>query len=284
MTDTRRPRVVADGHTATECPRWHEGRLYYSDMHGKAVYVVENSRPHKVVDVPGTPGGLGWLPDGSLLVVVQERRAVYRFHDGQLVLHADLSTSGASPVNDMLVLPSGRAYVGEMGFEVHGYLKALAEGRTDGPEFAFARLFLVDADGSYQEATDASLMFPNGIVASSDSELLVAESFGFKITACDLEADGTVSGTRLWAQLDFAPDGISLDPEGLLWVADPAGKRAVLVAEGGAVVDEVALDEECLSVALGGPSGRELALCTTSEKDPDLSREVLSGKVQLVTL
>ena len=284
MTDGRERRVVADGHTATECPRWHEGLLYYSDMHGGAVYVVEEAGPRKVFDVPGTPGGLGWLPDGSLLVVVQEQRAVYRFADGALTLHADLSSSGSSPLNDMLVLSSGRAYVGEMGFEVHGYLKAVAEGRTDGPPFAFGRLLLVEPEGTHRAATDTSLMFPNGIVATSDTELLVAESFGFKITACTLEADGTVSSTRLWAQLEFAPDGLSLDADGRLWVADPAGKRAVLVAEGGAVLDEVALDEECLSLALGGPSARDLALCTTTEKDPQLSRKELSGKVQLVAL
>ena len=284
MTEPRAPRVVAAGHTATESPRWHENAVYFSDMHSKSVHVVDDNGPRKLADLPGTPGGLGWLPDGALLIVVQEKRAVYRLDAGRLTLHADLSSSGSSPVNDMLVLPSGQAYVGEMGFEVHGYLRALAEGRDDGPPFAFARLLLVEPDGTHRPASDATFMFPNGIVALSDTELLVAESFGYKITACTLAEDGTVTGTRLWAQLDFAPDGISLDPSGHLWVADPDGKRAALVGEGGVVLDSVVLDEECLSVALGGRTGRVLAMCTTTEKDPHLSLEVLSGKVQLVEL
>jgi sugar lactone lactonase YvrE len=276
--------VLAEGHAVTECPRWHEGQIYYSDMHGQAVYVVADGTPSKLVDLPGTPGGLGWLPDGTLLIVVQDTRAIYRFRGGKLELHADLTSSGTTPLNDMLVLPSGRAYVGEMGFDVHAFLAAAKEGRSDGPPFAFARLLLVEPDGTHRPATDSVLMFPNGIVAVSETELLVAESFGFKITSCALGDDGVVSGTRLWAQLEFAPDGISLDEDGHLWVADPDGRRAVLVAEGGAILDEVPTGTECLSVALGGETGSDLALCTTAEKDPKRSIELMSSQVQLVSL
>ena len=275
---------MSSGHACTEAPRWHDGDLYFSDMHGRAVHVVSDGIARKLVDVPGTPGGLGFMPDGTLLVAVQDRRVVYRLRDGELVVHADLGASGTAPVNDMLVLPSGRAYVGEMGFDVHAYLEATEQGRDDGPDFAPAGLLLVEPDGSHRPATDPSLLFPNGMAASREGELLVAESFGFRITACSLSEDGLVDDTRLWAQLDFAPDGISITPEGHLWVADPAGSRAVLVAEGGAVLAEVPTEDKCLSVALGGPAGTSLALCTAKETHPDRATALLASQVLVVEL
>jgi sugar lactone lactonase YvrE len=273
-------RVVSSGHACTEAPRWHEGDLYFSDMHGRAVHVVSDGASRKLVDVPGTPGGLGFLPDGTLLVVVQDQRAVYQLRDGDLVLHADLSSSVTSNVNDLLVLPSGRAYVGEMGFDVHAFLAAAAEGREDGPAFVPARLLVIDPDGSHRAATGATLLFPNGIALAPTGELLVAESFGFRISALELAEDGTVAGSRLWAQLEFAPDGISVTPEGHLWVADPDGRRAALVAEGGEVLAEVATEDKCLSVAF---EGTQLALCTTVETDPHRSTARPGSKVLVAT-
>jgi sugar lactone lactonase YvrE len=251
-------------------------------MHGKAVWVVEDGAPRKVVDVPGTPAGLGWLPDGTLLVAAQQDRVVHRVVDGRLTPHADLSESVPSAINDMWVMPNGQAYVGEMGFDVHAFLAAAEEGRTDGPEFAFARVWLVDTDGSHQPATEAELMFPNGIVPGpKPGTLLVAESFGLRISAFDVAPDGTLSGSRVWAQLDFAPDGIALDGDGNLWVADPAGQRAVLLAEGGAVLSVVPTESRCLSVAV---SDSHLYLCTTPETDPHRSVALAASRVELAPL
>jgi sugar lactone lactonase YvrE len=253
-------------------------------MHGQAVYVLEDDGPRKVADVPGTPAGLGWLPDGSLLVVSQQQRIVYRVESGGLAVHADLSGSVDSALNDMWVLPDGRAYVGEMGFDVHAFLEAAAEGRTDGPAFAFGRVFVVEPDGSHRPACDSELMFPNGIVSGPHDQLLVAESFGFKVTAFRIAADGSLTEPRLWAELGFAPDGLSLAPDGRLWVADPAGKRAVLVAEGGAELDEVPTADGCLSVALGGPTGDDLYLCTTPETHPHRAVALAGSHVEVATV
>ena len=278
-------RILAAGFAATECPRWHEGHLYFSDMHGKAVYRLFDDEVTKVVDVPGTPAGLGWLPDGSMLIVAQNDRVIYRLADGELSVHADLSSVVPSALNDMWVMPTGRAYVGEMGFDVHGFLAAAEQGRTDGPTFAHGRIFVIDVDGSYRPATPPQLMFPNGIVRGPrDDQLLVAESFGFRISVCDVAADGTLANLAVWAQLDFAPDGISLDSEGHLWVADPAGCRAALVAEGGRILRSVPTSQKCLSVALGGEDGHALYLCTTAETDPQRSVLLAGSHVEVASL
>jgi sugar lactone lactonase YvrE len=283
--DQRATRIVAGGFAATECPRWHDGRLFFSDMHGKAVHVLDGDRARKLVDVPGTPGGLGWLPDGSMLVVAQNERALYRLASDNLTRYADLSASGSSPLNDMWVAQSGRAYVGEMGFDVHAFLEAAQQERTDGPAFAFGRVLVVDTDGSHRPAGEADLMFPNGMVPGAEpDELLVAESFGFKITAFHVAADGSLTEPRLWAQLDFAPDGIALDADGHLWVADPAGKRAVLLAQGGSVLDAVPTTDTCLAVALGGATGDDLYLCTTPDTDPHRSVALAGSHVEVVSL
>ena len=276
------PRVLADGFAATECPRWHDGHLYFSDMHGKAVYLLAEDGPRKLADVPGTPAGLGWLPDGSMLVVSQNERAVYRLCGDELSLYADLGSSGTSPLNDMWVMPDGRAYVGEMGFDVHAFVHAAEEGRGDGPGVTTANVLLVDTDGSHRPAHDADFLFPNGIVSGPGGDrLLIAESFGLKISLCDIAADGSLTGHRTWAQLEFAPDGITLDANGDLWVADPANRRAVLVAEGGVILNAVPTRDKCLSVALGGVNNDELYLCTTPDTDPRRSVGLAGSHVEV---
>jgi bile acid-coenzyme A ligase len=264
---------LAAGFAATECPRWHDGRLFFSDMHGHAVFALTpGSAPEKIADVHG-PGGIGWLPDGRLLVVSQRDRQILRLDPGGLVVHADLSASVQSWLNDLWVDPAGHAYVGEMGFDIHAF------GRGEEVQIAPANLWRVDPDGSHQVAA-RDVFFPNGIVASADGRtLIVAESFRLAVTAFDIADDGTLGDRRLWAQLKFAPDGITLDRDGALWVADPVGKRALRVAEGGEILGAITVDRTCLSCALGGIDGRTLYICTTGHTEPDEAIEHLSSRI-----
>ena len=255
---------LADGFAATECPRWREGELYFSDLHGHAVHAVtEAGEVRVVVETEGTPGGLGWLPDGTLLVVAQEARQLLRLDGDRLSVHADLSGSGESALNDMWVEPDGVAYVGEMGFDVHGFLRPQPgqEPVIPGP----GRIFRIDPDGSVTVAAEG-LMFPNGIVrCPRTGRLFVAESFGFAVSAFDIGEDGGLVPAGKVAALAFAPDGLAVDAEGGLWVADPAGHRAVLLSPEGEEADVVATGQQCLSMALGGTDGRTLFLCSTPE-------------------
>lgn len=275
---SRSSTLLAGGFAATECPRWRDGRLWFSDMHGGEVFAMDTAGAHEVVARVNGPGGLGWLPDGRLLVVSQRDRQVLRLDPGGLALHADLADLGNSWINDMWVGGAGRAYVGEMGFDIHAF------GRGEGVEPRPANLYAVDRDGRVRVAAD-ELLFPNGIVVDeATGTLLVAESFGFRLTSFAIGADGSLTDRRLWAQLDFAPDGITLDAEGCVWVADPVGRRAVRVAPGGAVLDEITTDRTCLSCALGGDDGRTLFICTTGNTDPHQSLLTRSSRIDVASV
>ncbi|GGM89789.1 SMP-30/gluconolactonase/LRE family protein [Dactylosporangium sucinum] len=267
--------ALVSGLTASECPRWHDEQLYISDMHARTVLAVAAGGATRVVaEVPGGAGGLGWLPDNSMVVVSQAERRVLRVDaDGGVHVHADLTDSGESPLNDVWVDGDARAYVGEMGFDVHAFLHP----RPDQPkaEFRLGRIYAVEPTGEARPATAEGLRFPNGIVTCPVSgRLVVAESFGFAIASFERDASGSLTNAETWAQLTFAPDGIAADRDGCLWVADPAGRRAVRVAPGGEELEVVTTDQQCLSVALGGSDGRALFLCTTPSTQPDEARRL----------
>ena len=269
-------RVVADGFTYLEGPRWHEGRLWMADFYTHAVYSVlpDGQDLRREVEVPTQPSGLGWLPDGRLLIVsMRDRKMLRREPDGSLVEHADLSAHVGGHPNDMVVDAQGRAYVGEFGFDLMG-----------GAAFKTANLLRVDPDGSVQVVA-SELYFPNGSVITPDGTLLVNETFGNRITAFDIGADGSLENRRIWAQFaptstetDVAkmvadavigPDGCGLDAEGALWVADAIGGRVVRVREGGEIVDEIKVDQGVFACMLGGPDGRTLFMCEA----PDFHEE-----------
>jgi sugar lactone lactonase YvrE len=271
-------RVLADGFAATECPRWLDGRLYFSDMHGGAVFsVAEDGRLDKLADVNG-PGGIGFLPDGRMLVVSQRDRLVHRLDPDGLKVHADLSSFGDSWINDMWVHASGNAYVGEMGFDIHGLLAGT------GVTPCKANVYLVRPDGSVEVAAD-EMAFPNGIVVADDGRtLIVAESFALQLTAFDIDSDGSLKNRREWATLGFAPDGIAIDGQGHVWVADPQGARAVRVAPDGTQGDVVMTDRVCLSCAVGGASEPTLFLCTTKSTDPREAPGLQSSRIETASL
>ncbi|MCY1138092.1 SMP-30/gluconolactonase/LRE family protein [Actinoplanes sp. Pm04-4] len=251
--------TVLDGFQFTEAPRWHEGRLWFSDFYTSEVNSVraDGSDLRLEATVEQQPSGLGWLPDGRLLVVsMRDRRILRREPDGRLVTHADLSGHATGHLNDMAVDDQGRAYVGNFGFDLMG-----------GEPLAPAALHRADPDGTVTElATD--LWFPNAIALTPGGSVLVNETFGNRITAFDLDAGGGLVNRRVWAefgplptdlsvagaiaQLAVAPDGSCLDAEGGLWVADAVGGRLIRVVEGGEITDEVRPGTNVYACALGG--------------------------------
>jgi len=264
----RNPETLVAGGAFFECPRWHEGRLWVSDYwRHQVLAIAPDGATETMAQVPGSPSGLGWLPDGALLVVSMLDTKLLRVQNGATVVHADLSAHSGPQGNDMVVDAVGRAYVSTIDFE--GFA-----------DMAATNLVRVDPDGSVSVAADG-LLFPNGSVITPDgSTLIVAESWGQRLTAFDLRPDGSLTNRRDWArfappdadprgqpaQWSCAPDGITLDAEGAVWVADAANKRAVRVREGGEVLEELgAGDLDVIACTLGGEDGRTLFLCVTPD-------------------
>jgi sugar lactone lactonase YvrE len=207
------PEILVDGLRFPEGPRWYDGRLWFSDMHSQQVLAVDlDGKTETIVVVPQDPSGLGWLPDGRLLVVSMQDRRLLRLDPGGLVEVADLSELASFHCNDMVVDEKGRAYVGNFGFDLHGGQSPMPTG-----------LVLVAPDGSSRVVAE-DLRFPNGTVITPDGRtLIVGETFGGCLTAFDVAEDGSLSGRREWARMDKAvPDGICLDAEGAIWVASRA--------------------------------------------------------------
>src|ERR671917_2373594 len=207
--------ILTTGLVFGESPRWHDGRLWFSDMGANEVAAVDLEGTSEVVArVPAMPMGTGWLPDGCLLIVsALDGRLVRRKPDGSLVTHADLTTLGEHPWSDMVVDGRGNAYIGNIGFDFPG------------GEFAPGIVALVTPDGSAQQVAD-DVAFPNGMVVTPDSfTLILAESYANRLTAFHIAADGSLSNRRVWADLeDGVPDGICLDVEGAVWYGDVPNK------------------------------------------------------------
>lgn len=252
--------VLVDGLRFPEGPRWHGHLLFVSDMHaGRIITVSEHGEVATFAEVPGQPSGIGWDPDGHLMVVSMTDRRVLKFHTDGPQVFADLSGLATFHCNDMVVDAAGGAYVGNFGFDLDG-------GATPVPTV----LIRVAPDGAASVAAD-DVRFPNGSVITPDGRtLIVGESFGGRLTAWDIAPDGTLSGRRVWAQLDGAvPDGICLDAEGAVWSACPISGRVLRVLEGGEVTDVVSIDRRgAYACMLGGVDRRTLFICTADASDP----------------
>jgi len=277
--------VVADGLVFTEVPRWHDGELWFGDMHSGSIFRVDAAGElHEVVTLGEHSGGIGWLPDGSLLVVACHSRRLLRFSDGKLTVHADLGDTGTADLNDLWVDSQGRAYVGDMGFDVHAFGRLMVEGRAE-EAMGLVRpsnVFLVRPDGSFIAAGPTPMMFPNGIVVDEAAqELVVAESFGLKLSIWPIREDGTLGAGRDLADLGFAPDGISLDASGGVWVADPSGCRVVLVDRDGQPVREIATEHKSLSVAVGDDC---VYVATSPVTDPSETAALREARIERFTL
>ena len=247
------PQILYAGLSFGEGPRWHEDRLWVSDFHTHRVLAIDDAGgAETIVEVPNRPSGLGWLPDGRLLVVSMTDRKLMRLDPGGLTEHADLGGIATGDCNDMVVDPDGRAYVGNFGYDFAG-----------GEKLRAATLALVTPDGVVAAAAE-DLAFPNGTVITPDrSTLVLGETFGRRLTAFDIAGDGSLSNRRVWADLgNVTPDGICLDEAGGIWVADPTNAQCVRVVEGGEVTDRIATEQGCFACMLGGQDRRTLHLIT----------------------
>ena len=255
--------VIDDGLVFGEGSRWHDGRLWFSDIHARVVYSLVPGEDRRLeCEVPNKPSGLGWLPDGRLLIASMiDKKLLRRESDGTLAEHADLSSLAPGDINDMVVGPDGRAYVGNMGFDFYA-----------GEERKPTCLILVEPDGASRVVAD-DLAMPNGTVITPDGKvLIVAESFAARLTAFDIADDGGLSNRRVWAQLeeDVVPDGICLDAEGAIWVASPFTSECLRVLEGGEVTETIPTERMSIACILGGDDLKTLYICTSeaiSEED-----------------
>ena len=265
--------VLASGYTYLEGLRWHEDRLWASDFYTEQVIAVDlQGKVEQICRVPQQPSGLGWLPDGRLLISsMKDRKVLRREPDGTLAVHADLSALTGGPINDMVVDAQGRAYVGNFGFDLMA-----------GAPVSTTTLVRVDTDGVAQVVADG-LCFPNGSFITPDGKtLIVNETFGNRISEFDIQPNGALGSRRDWADFGalpdsddlsvliaasaIGPDGGALDADGALWVADAIGKRIVRVERGGKIVEQIDTGEfGIFAAALGGPDGRTLFMAAAPD-------------------
>src|SRR5215467_11521241 len=235
------PEVLMDGIAFGESPRWHEGKVWFSDWGANQVIALDPGGGHEVVaTVASFPMCIDFLPDGRLLIVDSaQRRLLRREPDGSLVRHADLSGISDKPWNDIVADDRGNAYVNTIGFDFPG------------GEFAPGLVVLVSPDGSVAQVADG-LAFPNGMAISPDGgTLVVAESYANQLTGYDIGSDGGLANRRVWAETPGDhPDGICMDADGAIWYADVGNKHCVRVREGGQVLASVEWDRGAFACAL----------------------------------
>jgi sugar lactone lactonase YvrE len=311
--------VVLDGFGVPESLRWHENALWFCDLaHGTVHRWDGSGKAETVLSVPGRAGGLGWLPDGRMLVVSMDGHCVYRREpDGSLVVHADLGAIAGGPVNDMAVDDRGRAYVGNFGFDYHAFIREQPNSMLYAPPGPTgAPIACFDADGDLLGLTDP-LLFPNGAVFTGGA-FVVAETLGMRLTAFTVLDDGRLTDPRPWASLipprlwravthpgligritrrvsslldhpaiakrsssPIAPDGISLGADGTIWVANALRGECARIAPGGAVLDRVATSQHTLSCL---EAGGNLYAATVPTDDPVRAGELNGGRIEMYAL
>jgi sugar lactone lactonase YvrE len=261
--------LVVAGIDFGEGPRWHDGRLWFSDFYQQTISSVGDDGERRIeVEHDGQPSGLGWLPDGRLLFVsMLDRRVLRREHDGTVVEHADLSPIAPGSCNDMVVDAGGNAYVGNFGYDFVG-----------GASMRPTCLALVRPDGATEIVAD-DLVFPNGSVITDDgSTLIVGETMAARYTAFDIAPDGTLGGRRSWAEVPgMAPDGCTIDAANGIWFSDPLGAGVVRVIEGGEVTTVLPTPERSYACMLGGDDGHTLFALTCAHLHPEAAVGAASG-------
>lgn len=264
--------TLVSGLAFGEGPRWHQDQLWLSDMHAHEVLTVAaDGTLTTVVTVENQPSGLGWLPDGDLLVVSMANRQLLRWDGAELTVHAKLNKLAAFHCNDMVVDSAGRAYVGNFGFDLNA-------GESPRP----ADLLCVEPDGSVRVAAE-QLMFANGSAITPDGgTLIVAETFGARLSAFDIDAAGNLSNRRIWADLPdgAVPDGICLDEAGGIWSASPTTNECLRQIEGGHVTHRIELEQGAYACMLGGEAGDTLFILTAASSNPEECIALRSGKVE----
>jgi sugar lactone lactonase YvrE len=244
-----------------ESPRWHQDRLWFANWGARELVAVDlNGKSEVMLRMPEPTFNfsIDWLPNGPLLITSGREGLLRRMEpDGSLVTHADLS-SLARGWNEIVVDGRCNTYVNGGGFDLMA-----------GEKFAPGIIALVAHDGTVRQVADG-IAFPNGMAITADnSTLIIAESYGKRLTAFDIATDGGLTNRRVWADLkDGVPDGICIDAEGAVWYADVPNKRCVRVREGGVVLETVNVDRGCFACMLGGADRRTLFIVAAEWRGP----------------
>jgi sugar lactone lactonase YvrE len=265
-------RVLLDGLAIGESPRWHDGRLWFSNWGAGEIVAVDLEGNSEVVD--RGPEGLGWatnwLPDGRMLITGAELLRVEP--DGTRVRHADLSDISPFGWSELTIDGRGNAYVNAINFDFADFDNVLTGGKPTG------KIAVVTPDGEAREVAD-ELAFPNGMVVTPDNRtLIIAESFAGRLTAFDIDDDGGLSNRRTWAD-GIAPDGICLDADGCIWAATGYdSKDCARICEGGEVLERIQLDRFCFASMLGGPDRGTLFMLAADWRGPENVDEVVAAR------
>ncbi len=249
--------------------RWHDGELWFSDFLSRRVISLDSDwKPHTRAYIPGQPSGLGWAPDGTLLVVSMIERRLLRVSQGRPSPVADLGGVVVGPANDLYVDESGRAYVSSPGYEV-AYSEPLAgpaqRAHAQG-QVSPGALALVDTSTGQVRPTGDGLISPNGMVATTEGTLVVAESLANRLSEWDIGPDGQLSNMRTFAELEIMPDGLAIDANNNVWTSLPHASKFVCVARGGHILDEIPTPGRlAVACALGGADGQFLFGATTRD-------------------
>ncbi len=265
--------VLLQGLAFPEAPRWHDNRLWFTDQHARKIMSVGlDGQAQCLLETEDLPGGLGWLPDGTLLVVGMTQRVVHRLQGGKLVRYADLSSIAGFHCNDMLVDHQGRVYVGNFGYDLHG-------GAVPVP----GKLAMIEPSGQTRVAAEG-LIFANGSVMTADQKtLIVAETFASRLTAFQIDDNGLLCDASLWADLaDATPDGICLDAEGAIWVASPRTREVIRVAFGGAILARIRPLGVPYACMLGGAERQTLFILSAETDDPTQAKVLQSGRIEFI--
>jgi len=284
-----------------EGPRWHENKLWFSDFYSHKVMTLdENNSLETVCDVPSQPSGLGWLPNGDLLIVSMLDRKILKFSEGSISVHADLSEYVAHKCNDMVVGRDGTAYVGNFGMG------------DAGESLNSTHLMIVKSDGTVLKGPD-NLLFPNGTVITEDGKnLIIAETLGAKLTSFDIEDNGELTNRKLWARtsplfslliikslsslgfdlskIDFSkysknlhvPDGICLDEKNGIWIASPTTKAVVRIEKGGNITDKINTPKGAFACMLGGKERKTLYVIISNSSDPEEAQASPEGEIHSI--
>lgn len=284
-----------------EGPRWHENKLWFSDFYSHKVMTLdENNSLETVCEVPSQPSGLGWLPNGDLLIVSMLDRKILKFSEGSISVHADLSEYVAHKCNDMVVGRDGTAYVGNFGMG------------DAGESLNSTHLMIVKSDGTVLKGPD-NLLFPNGTVITEDGKnLIIAETLGAKLTSFDIEDNGELTNRKLWARtsplfslliikflsslgfdlskVDFSkysknlhvPDGICLDEKNGIWIASPTTKAVVRIEKGGNITDTIYTPKGAFACMLGGKERKTLYVIISNSSDPEEAQASPEGEIHSI--
>ena len=279
---TKRTTILMDGLTFGEGPRWHEEKFYFSDFYSHKVFSLDmDGNSEVIVEVPAQPSGLGWMPDGTMLIVSMKDKKLLSFNNNTLSEVADLSNLAGFHCNDMVVDDQGNAYIGNFGFNTYS-----------GEEIRPANLILVRPGEDPCLAAD-DLLFPNGTVITPDGKtLIVGETYAARLTAFDINQDATLSNRRVWADFTLdadegdipLPDGMCLDAEGAIWVASPSTAEVIRVKEGGVILDRISVETNAYACMLGGDDLKTLFICTSNASgvDPESALREKSGKIETI--